>query len=346
MGPEAMSTVVPPLPDASIPAGLRVPATMRAAVLDAPGGADAFRIAEVPAPTPVNAELLVRVVAAGVNPIDLRTRAGDGVAAAIGSWPAVLGLDFSGVVVTSPYEAFPLQPGDEVFGISGAPRTAGSYAELVTACATSVVRKPPILSHVEAAGVPLAALTAWGVVVELAKAHEGQRILIHAASGGVGHLAVQLAAYFGAHVIAAAEEPDAAWLRDLGAREVVDTARMRFEDVLDRVDAVIDLVGDRRDRTGPRSLRVLRRNGLLVNVPSGSWPGLVTDCTAAGVRCTTFRAAPDAAVLAVVARLIGTGDIRVHVDAVHPLEEVAAAHRLLATGRVRGKAVLRITPPR
>ena len=116
----------------------------------------------------------------------------------------MLGHDFSGVVVQSPYDAHPIKPGDEVFGMVMVPRFGGSYAEYVSVPSLSVVRKPSTLSHIEAAGAPLAALTAWGMVVEVAKAHEGQRMLIHAGSGGVGHFAVQFASYFGAHVIATA----------------------------------------------------------------------------------------------------------------------------------------------
>ena len=134
----------------------------------------------------------------------------------------MLGNDFSGVVVEAPYEAHPLQPGTEVYGMGMVPRMSGAYAEYLSVPALSVIRKPSTLSHVEAAGVPLAALTAWGMVVETAKAHEGQRMLIHAGAGGVGHFAVQFAAYFGAHVIATGSQRNASWLRELGASEVID----------------------------------------------------------------------------------------------------------------------------
>jgi NADPH:quinone reductase-like Zn-dependent oxidoreductase len=316
--------------------------TMRAVVLDRFGGADELRIADVPMPTPIDDELLVRVVAAGLNPIDVKTRAGAGAAAGVAGFPAVLGHDFSGVVVRSPYEAFRLQPGDDVFGVSASPRSTGSFAEYVTVPAQQVALKPKVLSHAEAAAVPLAALTAWGAVVELAKAHEGQRILVHAGAGGVGHLAVQLAAYFGAHVIATGSGGNTAWLRELGASETVDHTTTRFEDAVAEVDAVIDLVGDLHDHTGPRSLRVLRPGGLLVNVPSGSWPSLMADAARAGVRATTYRMVPDGATLAVIGRLVTSGDVHVSVQEVFPLDRIADAHRLLETGHVRGKVVVQI----
>ncbi|RIX26657.1 NADP-dependent oxidoreductase [Amnibacterium setariae] len=315
---------------------------MRAVVLDHFGDTGGLRIAEVPRPVPVVGELLVRVIAAGLNPIDVKTRAGSGEAAGVAGFPAVLGHDFSGVVVSSPYEAFRLQPGDEVYGLSGAPRSTGSFAEYLSVPAQHVAEKPKVLSHADAAALPLAALAAWGAVVELAKAHEGQRLLVHAGAGGVGHLAVQLGAYFGAHVVATASGPNTGWLRELGAAEVVDHTTERFEDLVAPVDAVIDLVGDRADHTGPRSLGVLRPGGLLVNVPSGSWPTLLADAEAAGVRATTYRTVPDAATLSVISRLVDSGDLRVAVQEVFPLDRIAEAQRLVEGGHVRGKVVVRI----
>lgn len=319
-----------------------LPERMRAAVITGFGGPEALHVTDVPVPVPVGAELLVRVIAAGVNPIDATTRAGHGAAAGLAGWPAVLGSDFSGVVMRSPYESFPLQPGDEVYGVSGVPRGGGSLAEYVAAPAWALARKPRTISHVEAAGVPLAALAAWGAVVEQAKAHEGQRILIHAGAGGVGHFAVQFASYFGARVIATTSSRNAGWLRELGAAEVIDYTRTRFEDVVDDVDAVIDLVGDGNDRTGSRSLAVLRPGGLLVNVPSASWPTLTADAAAAGVRATTFRVVADAQTLAVIGRLITSGDLRVNVDEVFALDQAGAAHRRMEQGPVRGKLVIQI----
>ncbi|WP_165067906.1 NADP-dependent oxidoreductase [Marisediminicola senii] len=298
---------------------------------------------DVPKPTKVNSEVLVRVVAAGVNPIDSKTRAGRGLTPAITSWPAVLGFDFSGVVVESPYEAHPLKPGTEVFGMTAFPRSCGSYAEYVSVSTLSVARKPRSLSHLEAAAVPLAALTAWGMVVDIAKAHEGQRVLIHAGSGGVGHFAVQFAAYFGAHVIATGSTRNVGWLPELGAAQVIDHTQARFEDEAGTVDVVIDLVGNVHDDTGTRSLSVLRPGGLLINAPTGSWPTVLDDAIEAGVRATTYKVAPDGQALNVICRLLDSGDIHVNVDRVFELVDAAAAHTLLDEGHTRGKIVLRVT---
>jgi NADPH:quinone reductase-like Zn-dependent oxidoreductase len=315
---------------------------MRAVTFSEAGGPDVLSPAEIDRPARVNAEVLIRVTAAGVNPIDAKTRAGKGAFAGIRSFPAVLGNDFSGVVEEAPYEAYPFQPGTEVFGMGMVPRMSGAYAEFVSVTSMSVVRKPAALSHVEAAGVPLAALTAWGMVVETAKAHEGQRMLIHAGAGGVGHFAVQFASYFGAHVIATASQRNASWLRELGAAEVVDYTAAPFESQVSDVDAVIDLIGNVHDDTATRSLSTLRPGGLIVNGPTGSWPTMMQDANAAGVRATGYRVAPDGTTLAVISRLLDAGDVRVHVDRVFELQDAAAAHEAIESGHTRGKIVLRV----
>ncbi|WP_370626886.1 NADP-dependent oxidoreductase [Salinibacterium sp. ZJ450] len=318
--------------------------TMRAAVINETGAPDVLVLAEIDMPAKVNAEFLIKVEAAGINPIEAKTRAGRGVIAGIRNFPAVLGSDFSGVVVEAPYEAHPFQPGTEVYGMAPAPRVAsGSYAEYIAVQALSVAKKPANLSHVEAAGVPLAAMTAWGAVVDVARAHEGQRILIHAGSGGVGHFAVQFAAYFGAHVIATGSTRNLGWLRDLGATEVIDYTSTRFEQQVSDVDAVIDLIGNVHDDTGTRSLATMRPGGLLVNVPTGSWPTFMTDAAAAGMRSTSYKVSPSASTLEVITRLIEAGDVRVHVDEVFPLSDAAEAHQALERGHTRGKIVLAVT---
>lgn len=317
--------------------------TMRAIVIDGVGAPDVLHVAEVDRPTRVNAEFLVKVVAAGVNPIDYKTRAGKGASGAIPSFPVVLGNDFSGIVVESSYEAHPIKPGNEVYGMTMVPRFSGSYAEYITVPGIALARKPRALSHVEAAGVPLAALTAWGAVVEVAKAHEGQRMLIHAGSGGVGHFAIQFANYFGAHVITTGSTRNSGWLSELGASQVIDYTLTRFEDAVSNVDVVIDLIGNASDDTGTRSLSVLKPGGLIVNVPTGSWPTLVEDAAAAGVRASGYRVSADGATLAVISRLLESGDVRVFVDQVFDLDQAAAAHTALETGHTRGKIVLKVS---
>ncbi|MBX0300687.1 NADP-dependent oxidoreductase [Cryobacterium sp. 1639] len=315
---------------------------MRALVIDSTGGPDELHLAELPLPAAVSDELLIRVVAAGVNPIDAKTRAGTGPAAVIPAYPAVLGNDFSGVVVRSPYESFGLQPGDAVYGMARAPRIAGTYAEYVAVSAMSVSRKPAAVSHIEAAGIPLAAMTAWGMVT-LAQAGPGQRMLVHAGSGGVGHFAVQFARHLGAHVIATGSTASVGFLTRLGAHEVIDYSTTRFDDTLRDIDSVIDLIGNVHDNTGTRSLTVLRPDGLLVNAPTGSWPTMLAEATAAGVRATGYKVSADARVLDTITALIDNGTVRVNIDQVFDLADGAAAHRAIEGGHTRGKIVLRVT---
>jgi NADPH:quinone reductase-like Zn-dependent oxidoreductase len=316
--------------------------TMRAVVVEGAGDPDVLRLTEVERPSTTNSEFLVKVIAAGVNPIDAKTRAGRGVSGLL-TYPAILGNDFSGIVVSSPYEGHPIKPGDEVYGMAQVPRNGGTYAEFVSVPSMSIARKPKALSHVEAAAVPLAALTAWGMVVELAKAHEGQRILIHAGAGGVGHFAVQFARFFGAWVIATGSTRNLGWLSELGANEVIDYTTTRFDELVENVDVVIDLIGNVHDDTGTRSLSVLRPGGLIVNAPTGSWSSFIDDATAAGMRASHYKVSADGSTLAVISRLLESGDVRVFVDQVFPLDQAAEAHRALEGGHTRGKMVLKVS---
>ncbi|UZJ33071.1 NADP-dependent oxidoreductase [Streptomyces endophytica] len=316
--------------------------TMRAVVQDAFGGPEVLRVAQVARPVPLPTEVLVRVHAAGVNPVDWKTRAVGGLGV-LGDPPFTLGWDVSGVVAEVGFGVHTLKVGDEVFGMPWFPRAASAYAEYVTAPARQFVRKPAALSHEEAAAVPLAALTAWQILVDAADVRPGQRVLIHAAAGGVGHFAVQIARHLGAQVIGTARAGKHPWLRELGAAELIDYTAVRFEDAVKDVDVVVDLVGDAVDATGTRSLDVLAPGGLLVVVPSDVTPQLAARAEDRGLRTTPFLVEPDGAALAQVAQLISDGALSVEVADVLPLERAADAHRLGETQRTRGKIVLKVT---
>ena len=320
-----------------------LPGTMRAAVIENTGDPGVLHLREVPAARNVSAEVLVKVTAAGINPIDAKTRAGGGVSSEITRYPAILGGDFSGVVVRPAYTTHPLQPGDLVYGMMSVPRTQGSYAEYVAVSAMSVARRPKNLSAIDAAGVPLAAMTAWGAL-EVAGVSAGARVLVHAGAGGVGHFAVQFAVHRGAEVVATASAGNVEWLRALGASAVIDYRSTRFEDQVGGMDAVIDLIGNAHENTGTRSLKTLRPGGIIVNVPSGSWPTFLDDAAAAGMRATTYKVSPDARVLEQITALIESGAVVVNIDKVYPLEEAAAAHAELEAGHTRGKIVLSVSP--
>lgn len=317
---------------------------MRALVIDRTGPADELRLTEVPRAIRVSDEVLVRVVTAGVNPIDAKTRAGRGVAAGIAAFPVVLGNDVAGIVEAVPYAAHPLQPGDRVYGMGRVPRLSGTYAEYTAVSSLSLAPMPRSLGFAEAGAVPLAALTAWGAVVDTARVHQGQRMLIHAGAGGVGHFAVQFAAHFGAEVTATCSADNVEFVRGLGAPHVIDYRAERFEDVAGTQDVVIDLLGNVADDTGTRSLDVLEPDGLIVTVPTGAWPTMTEEAAARGIRSTGYSVSPDARTLAVITGLIDDGSVRVHVEREFPLEQGAEAHRLLEAGHVRGKLVLRVAP--
>lgn len=315
--------------------------SMRAVVQHGFGGPEVLRVEEVPRPEPVPTEVLVRVHAAGVNPVDWKTRGGTGMAGVLGEPPVTVGWDVSGVVEEVGFGVSTLKAGDEVYGMPWFPRAAGAYAEFVTAPSRQFARKPASLSHEQAAAVPLAALTAWQALVDTAGVRSGQRVLIHAAAGGVGHFAVQFAKHLGAHVIGTASGARHEWLTSLGADELIDYTAVRFEDAAKEIDVVIDLVGG---DTSLRSLDVLRPGGLVVAVPAGVSPELRDAAESRGMRTSAFLVEPDGPALTRIAELIDGGEVSVEVEQVFPLEQAAQAHTQGELGRTRGKLVLRVAP--
>ncbi|WP_089962451.1 NADP-dependent oxidoreductase [Lentzea xinjiangensis] len=300
---------------------------MRAITQNEFGGPGVLTLTDVPKPTPLPTEVLVKVHAAGVNPVDWKTRAGGGMAG-LQTFPLVLGWDVSGVVEEVGFGVTTLEPGDEVFGMPWFPRAAGAYAEYVTAPSRHFAKKPEGLSHVEAAALPLAALTAWQVLVDTADVRPGQKVLVTAAAGGVGHFAVQIAKALGAHVIGTAREPKHAFLAGLGADEVVDYTKGDYEGT--DVDVLVDLVGG-------ASPDPVRPGGLFVGVPSGVDRPVRDD-----IRTSPILVEPDRAGLEGIAALVERGELRVHVDATFPLADAGQAHALGEQGRTQGKIVLEV----
>ncbi|MGA5817844.1 NADP-dependent oxidoreductase [Kitasatospora sp. NPDC094028] len=316
-----------------------MPDTMRAISQDTAGGPEVLRLVDTARPEPGRGEVLVRVHAAGVNPADWKTRS-RGVFANGATPPFTLGWDVSGVVEAVGPGVAIHRPGDEVYGMPRFPHPAGGYAEYVTAPARHFAPRPAGLSHVEAAGLPLAALTAWQALVDTADVRPGQRVLVHAAAGGVGHLAVQIAKARGAYVIGTASAAKHGLLRELGADETVDYRTVDVAEAVRDVDVVLDPIG------GPswaRSLRSLRPGGTLVSIepPTEAFP--LAEAEAAGVRAVFMLVEPDQQGLREVSRLVGSGRLRVLIDTVLPLERAADAHRLGELGRTTGKVVLSVT---
>ncbi|WP_030708334.1 NADP-dependent oxidoreductase [Streptomyces sp. NRRL F-2580] len=306
---------------------------MRAIVVNEWGGPETLVEREIERPEPGLGEVLVRVHAAGVNPVDWKTRA-SGALIAWGETP-VVGWDVSGTVEAVGPGTTLYAPGDEVYGMPLFPRQAGGYAEYVTAPARHFARKPASLDHVQAAALPLAALTAWQALVDTAGVTAGQRVLVHAAAGGVGHLAVQIAKARGAYVIGTASAGKHALLRELGADEVIDYRTTDFEDVVSGVDVVVDAVGGDYTR---RSLKVLKPGGHLVTLPGPD--GIPADTE--GVRASWVLVEPDLQGLREIAALAEQGLLRPLVDTVLPLEQAAKAHEIGELGRTTGKIVLTV----
>jgi NADPH:quinone reductase-like Zn-dependent oxidoreductase len=311
---------------------------MRAIGQDTFGGPEVLRVVEVERPEPGISEVLVRVHATGVNPTDLWHRSTGGL---LGT-TVRLGWDVSGVVEAVGLGVTWLRPGDEVFGMPRLPEAAGTYADYVVSPARHLARKPAGLSHVEAAGLGLAGLTAWQALVDTADVRPGQRVLIHAAAGGVGHLAVQIAKARGAYVVGTASAAKHDLVRGLGADEVIDYTAVRFEDAVADLDVVVDPIGG---EYGPRSLGVLRPGGVLVSLASPAEAYLAEEARRRGRRAGFLLVQPDHAGLRSLADLVDRGELRVVVDTVVPLDEVAKAHELVATGRSAGKVVLSVSSP-
>ncbi len=300
------------------------------------GGLDSLRVEDVPTPEPRDGEVLVRIHAAGINPVDWKTCAGEGVASRLEDpFPFIPGWDVSGVVEALGDAGADFQTGDAVCGMVRWHWGGGGYAEYVAAPAADLVAKPHTLDHSQAAGLPLAALTAWQALFDTAELQTGQTVLIHAAAGGVGHLAVQLATWKGARIIGTASTRNQAFLRELGVHHIIDYNGTRFEEAAKNVDVVLDCVGG---EVQERSWRVLKPGGMLASI-RGRPDAEQAD--AHGVRAQHVSVHAEQAQLRAIADLANEGRIRVHVHETLPLDEVRKAHEMSKTGHTRGKLVLR-----
>ncbi|GAA0485087.1 NADP-dependent oxidoreductase [Streptomyces sp. NPDC046215] len=307
---------------------------MRAVIQKSFGGPEVLEVVEAERPEPLAAEVLVRVHAAAVNPVDVAVRAGS--FPLLGEPPFGVGWDISGVVEeAAPGSRF--RAGDEVYGMPFFPRAANGYAEYVAVPSRQVARKPASLDHVHAAALPLAALTAWQGLVDAARVSEGDRVLVHRAAGGVGHLAVQIAKARGAHVIALASAARHDFVRGLGADEVIDYKVTDFTEAVRNADVVFDSTSQ-----GERSLAVLRPGGTLVSIMEHYDRDLAAKVEAAGYRFAGISVEPDYAALEAIAELVDAGKVRPHVCATFPLAEAGRAHELVGSGRAQGKVVLTV----
>ncbi|WP_207570144.1 NADP-dependent oxidoreductase [Mycolicibacter kumamotonensis] len=299
-------------------------------------GPDSARLEEVPEPRPAPTEVKVRVHAAGVNPVDYYTSSGRAYNRVL-ALPFIHGWDVAGVVEEIGYGVNRFNVGDRVFGMPWFPRQAGGYAEFVAAPSRHFAAIPPELSYAEAAALPLAGLTAWQMLVDVARVTAGQRVLISAAAGGVGHLAVQIAKARGAYVIGTARAAKHRFVSELGADEVVDYTTTPVHEVVWDVDAVIQMFGG---DAGLAALECLRPGGTLVSAQAAWTPGLHERAEQLGVHACGYLVEPDAAGLDALGALAASGDLRVHIAEQLPLKEAARALQTIGDSRTTGKIVL------
>lgn len=310
--------------------------TMKAVRIHSYGEPEVMVLEDVPRPVAGAGEALIRVRAAGVNPIDYKVRDGT-----VPIWrdlglPATLGFDVSGDIVALGDGVDDRAVGEAVYAMVGFPGIGATYAEYVTAPADHFAPKPTSVDHDMAAGIPLVALTAWQALFDVAGLEAGQSVLVHAAAGGVGHIAIQLAKWKGATVHGTASPRNADFLRGLGLDNIIDYTTSRFEDVVSGVDVVFDTMGG---EVRERSWGVLADGGILVTItgrlaPDAAGPG--------GERVSSHSVRPDADQLARIAALIDDGTVTPVLDTVYPLAEAARAHDQVAGHHVRGKIVLHV----
>jgi NADPH:quinone reductase-like Zn-dependent oxidoreductase len=335
--------------------------TMRAAQLSRYGAPDVLSVVSAPRPTPGKGEVLVAVKASSVNPIDCKIRAGTQRAFIRYQLPRALGLDVSGEVAALGEGVQGWAVGDEVFAVNDY-RKPGCYAEFTVVPAALLARKPASCTHAQAAALPLVGLTAWQALVTVGKLQPGQRVLIQAGAGGVGTIAIQLAAHLGAHVITTCSARNADFVRGLGAHEVIDYNAQPFEEALrdaPPLDLVLDALGG---AARARALPLLRRGGKLVSIVSdipemvGRY-GAMLGAVAAVSRLISFRVRarltagvsfswivmkPSGAQLSELARLVEGGHVKPVIDRCFPLHDIVAAHALSDTHHAKGKVVIEV----
>jgi NADPH:quinone reductase-like Zn-dependent oxidoreductase len=297
---------------------------MRAVLLSETGGPEVLRVQEIPMPEPQNGEVLIRVRAVSVNPIDWKQRRG----LAPKQLPAVLGNDVSGTVERSCAEGF--VEGEDVFGFA----PGGGYAEYAACPAAAIAKKPPALDHAQAAAIPVSGLTAWQALFDRGGLSSGQTLLVAGAAGGVGHMAVQLGRHAGARVIGTGSARNREFVLGLGAAQFVDYTAQDVAEVLGDVDVAFDTVGGATTAT---LVPTVREGGVIV-VIAGAPPE--AEAAARGVRAELLIMSVSAEQLASIAELVAAGEVKVEIAATFSLSQVVQAHELSEAGHTRGKLIL------
>src|SRR5437879_475233 len=311
------------------------PPMMKAVFVHEFGGPEVLKYEDAPRPEPKDDEILVRVIAAGVNPVDAYARQGMVVKRGLDKRPAIIGYDIAGVVEKSGANAKKFKTGDAVYSYLSVMR-GGGYAEFAVAKESETALKPRNINFVEAAAVPLAATTAWQALVDTAKIDKGQTVLIHGGSGGVGSFAIPIAKARGAKVIATASTAHQDLLKQLGVHQAIHYTTTKFEHVATQVDVVLNCV--RADALG-RSYGVVKKGGIIVSITDEPDE---TECAKHGIRGTRLGANPDAKVLEELTKLIEARKMTPIVSQTFPLAEASKAHQQIETHHTLGKIVLKV----
>ncbi len=311
---------------------------MKAVRIHAYGGQEVLTLEEAPLPTLGDRDILVRVIASSINPVDWKIRAGYLKEMLHYQLPIILGWDVSGIVEATGKDVSRFNIGDAVYSRPNILRD-GSYAEYIAIDESEAAFKPKTISHACAASLPLAGITAWDVLVKAAAIKAGDRVLIHAGSGGVGSLAVQLAKAFGAYVVATTSSKNIPMVKSLGADQVIDYRTQAFEHIVHEMDIVFDTIGG---EVQEKSWAVLKQGGILVSVVS---PPSATKAAEHAVRSAFVFIEPDAAVLKELALLVDAGKMRPIIAAEFALEDIAKAHALSESGRADGKIIVHVGKP-
>jgi NADPH:quinone reductase-like Zn-dependent oxidoreductase len=311
---------------------------MKGIVLKSFGGVENLEMVDLPIPGIAENEVLVKTEALGVNPVDIKTRLGKGLAGILKYMdPLILGWDLSGVVTETGSQVKTFRKGDEVFGMVNFPGHGKAYAEFVAVAESHIALKPPNVSHKDAAAASLAALTAWQILNEKMTIKHDDKILIHGASGGVGHYAVQMARYLGAKVTGTSSARNKEFILSLGAAGHIDYEKLPFEDFLNKQDFVLDTIGGEYI---DRSLKVLKKGGTIVSINSGASESVTEKANAIGANGFTYRVQSSGKNMNEIALMLGKGDLISYVSKSYTLDDVRSAHLHLETKRTIGKVVL------
>ena len=312
---------------------------MKAIILAEAGDTNQLGVEELPIPSISDDEVLIKSKAISINPVDIKTRMGKSLYHELkeSNDRIILGWDVSGMVVQAGKRVTEYKEGAEVFGMVNFPGHGKAYAEYVAAQTCHLALKPPNISHAEAAAATLAALTGWQALVTHGKVQSGQKVVIQAAAGGVGHYAVQIAKYLGAYVIASASERNRQFLLSLGADEHIDYKKYHIDDTVHDADFVLDPIGGENI---DHSLNAVKKNGRVIVLPSLYKELIEKKAKEKGVNGFFFSVVSDGGDMKAIAELLKKGIISSHISQTFSFDQMQEAHRQIETGRTRGKIVV------